>query len=147
MIQAFLDKQADNPIRVEKKIAPTGLLGSDYRVQRLQLRRLRQYKDRRRQRIHMRSIGGRLRGRNGSGGYSRHGEMWKSLQSSLASLRAADEGGRQERHSRLTASIDPIRRFTCFPFEPVEFGSCAPLTEIFWPCINRCVLLEVLYRI
>lgn len=42
VVQAFLDKEADNAVRVEQEVAATGVLIPDYSIQCLQLRRLRQ---------------------------------------------------------------------------------------------------------
>lgn len=46
VVQAFLDKQADNPVRIKEEVSTVGIFISDNRVQCLQLRRLRKSKDR-----------------------------------------------------------------------------------------------------
>lgn len=45
MVQPLFDQQPDNPIRVEEEIAPAGILVPDDRVQRFELRCLRECKD------------------------------------------------------------------------------------------------------
>ena len=50
MVQALLDQQPNDPIRVEQKVTPARVLVPDDRVQGLQLRCLSQREDTRRER-------------------------------------------------------------------------------------------------